>query len=249
MSERIEIFTRFKSQDMTAEDYIQFSQKVLSHLAAFHPIFNTIYSWGETPDSSIKIEEDFSNFQEVVFDHIYDDELNYLNPDPDDKEFHLKSKSYIAFLNSYTSNKKEDASSCSISISAGGNVAEQDKLGYINIKLPRKDHLELNELATIKKLISHLSEIVELESVYVSTDNLFDRVVDFNSNYDTEIGWLNYFKNKQVLKFIPNDISCEEVENGVFFWLGDEITEPNDDIVNKAISLRDQLAENGLLNF
>lgn len=242
MKETIEIVTRFTSPIMTAEQYIELSQSILIHMRKFHPIFETINSWGNKPSSWTEIGRDFSNFGAVVFEHIYDEEINYKNPD-NQKGFFLSSTSWAGFSNSYSNTKKSQDGKFSISIGAG----DENNTGFINIKLPQVGYDEFYQMGNIKSLILHLLKIVQLKSAYVFTDNLFDQVVDFSSSYDTQIGWLNFFEEKSVATHLK-DISLEQVNEGCFFWLSDAIDTPSIETIEKAIHIRNILGNLDYLN-
>lgn len=245
MNELIKIITRFRSHQLSALEYIQFSQKILMHLKTFHPIFSDIHSWGDKPTAWTKIADDFSNFQEVVFEHIRDDEINYINKDRDDKGFYLDSYTWTDFSNSYSNTKKEQDGRYSVTIGAGS----EDGLGYVNIELPRINYPDFYNLQLVKQIIAHITEVVDLTSAYVYTQGIYSKVVDYDKEYDIEIGWINYFKNKEVLKYLPSGVSHDETEKGAFFWLSDKITEPSKEIIEAAITVRDILGEKGFLEF
>lgn len=242
MKETIEIVTRFTSPIMTAEQYIKFSKKILLHLSKFHSIFETINSWGNKPSSWTEINRDFSNFDTVVFQHIYDEEINYKNPD-NKKGFFLNSTSWAGFSNSYSNTKKPQDGKFSISIGAG----DENNTGFINIKLPQVGYDEFYQIKSVKSLILHILKIVQLKSAYVFTDSLFDQVVDFGCPYDTQIGWLNFFEDKSVTAHLK-DISLEQVNEGCFFWFSDTIDTPSLDIIEKAIHIRNLLGDLDYLN-
>ncbi len=243
MKEKIEIITRFNSPIMTAKEYIDFSRNVLLHLRAFHPIFETVYSWGDQPNSWTEILSDFSNFDSVVFQHIYDNEINYKNPN-NAKGFLPESISWAGFSNVYSNTKQAKDAKYSVSIGAG----KEDGIGFINIELPQLNFEEFYELKTIKALISHILQIVQLNTAYVITDSLFDEVVDFDKPYDVQIGWLNFFAAKRVSANLPKDITQVLTNEGCFFWLDDAIGTPSADVIQKAINVRDILGELDYLN-
>lgn len=242
MKEKIEIVTRFTSPIMTAEQYIKFSQSILVHLRKFHPIFESINSWGNKPSSWTEISRDFSNFDSVVFQHIYDEEINYKNPD-NQKAFSLNSISWAGFSNSYSNTKKAQDGKFSISIGAG----DENNTGFINIILPQVGYDEFYQTDNIKSLILHLLKIVQLKSAYVFTDSLFDHVVDFSRHYDTQIGWLNFFEDQSVAAHLK-DVFLEQASEGCFFWLSDTIGTPSLEILEKAIHIRDILGDLDYLN-
>lgn len=242
MKETIEVITRFQSPIMTADEYVNFSQRILSHLQKFNPMFETINSWGDKPSSWTKIDSDFSNFKSVVLKHIFDEEINYKNPD-NQKGFFPYSISWAGFSNSYSNTKKAQDGKFSIAIGAG----DENGTGFINIKLPQTGHDDFYQIQTVKSLILHILEVVPLTTAYVVTDELFDRVVDFDKPYDVQIGWLNYFNKQNICNYL-NDIEYESINEKCFFWLSAKIETPTESIVAQAIKIRDYLGEQGYLN-
>ena len=238
MKEKIEIITRFSSPVMTAKEYIDFSRNVLLHLRNFHPIFETVFSWGGQPSSWTEIMSDFSNFNSVVFQHIYDNEINYRNPN-NLKGFLPESISWAGFSNAYSNTQKPQDAKYSVSIGAGN----EDGIGFINIELPQLNFDEFYELKTVKALISHILQVVQLNTAYAITESLFDAVVDFDKPYDVQIGWLNFFANKRISANLPKDVTQALSSEGCFFWLDDNIGLPSTYLIQKAINIRDILGE------
>lgn len=243
MKEKIEIITHFNSPIMTAKEYIDFSRLIMKHLKDFHPIFEKIYSWGSQSTSWTEIEKDFSNFDSTVFQHIYDQEINYKNPNSE-KEFLPESISWAGFSNAYSNTKNAKDIKYSVSIGAGG----EDGLGFINFQLPQLHFEEFYQSEIIKSLIQHLLHVVDINTAYAITDGLFDQVVDFEKPYDVQIGWLNFFTNKKILMHLPGDIPKELTDNGCFFWLAETIDECSEETVKAAIKIRDSLGELGYLH-
>jgi len=243
MKEKIEIITRFNSPIMNAKEYIEFSKSLIQHLQKFHPIFETVNSWGSQQNSWATIENNFSNFEPIVLQHIYDQEINYRNPN-NQKGFHPESISWAGFSNAYSNTKKAKDAKYTISITAGG----EDGLGVINLQLPQVDYDEFYQSEKIKSLINHILQIVQLKSAYVITESLFDQVVDFDKPYDVQIGCLNFFSNKNVLKHVPNGIPTEANDDGCFFWLSEIVDTSSTEVINTATTIRDILGELGYLD-
>ena len=130
-----------------------------------------------------------------------------------------------------------------VSIGAGG----EDGLGYVNIVLPQVNFPEFYNADLIENLIVHLTDVVDLTSAYSITDSVFDAVVDFDKKHDIQIGWVNYFKNKEVLKYMPIDVQCKTLPKGVMLRLSDEISKPSEALLKRSIDIRDALGELGLL--
>lgn len=243
MKDMLELITRFNCQMLTANEYIQLSKHIIQHIKNFNPVFDTINSWGDTASSWTKIEDDFSNFDETVFQHIYDKEIKYKNP-IETKDFLLESMSWAGFSNSYSNTKKAQDGKFTITIRAGG----EDGVGFVNVKFPQKGHEEFYQIEVMRKFIEHLLSVVPLSTAYVSTDGLFDQVVDYEKPYDVQIGWLNFFNKSDVLNNIPHEVYKKNSKEGAYFWLRDEISDPSQEIVKSAITVRDILGELGYLN-
>lgn len=179
----------------------------------------------------------------MVFEHIRDDDINYINKKPEDKDFHLDSFTWVPYLNAYSNIKKHEDGKYSVSIGAG----MEDRLGYINLELPRINYPEFYQFETIEKLITHLTDIVDLTGAYMFTQNIFSKVADFSKEYDVEIGWMNYFKDKGGLNYLPSNVQQKKLPNGALFWLSDKITEPTEAMIQTAITIRNTLGEEGFL--
>jgi len=91
MSNNPILIIRFYSPVMTAAKYLSFSKAVLVALSNTHQLFQSLASWGIKQDAWTKLDLGFENLEEVVFQHIYDEELNYQNPDEHDLHRHVKS--------------------------------------------------------------------------------------------------------------------------------------------------------------
>ena len=243
MNQTIKMVSRFKTDRLTARQYINLSQSILLNLKKFHSVFEKINSWGDKPSSWTEIDSDFSNFEKVVLDHIYDKEIVYTDTVGNRTEFSLEATSWTKFSNSYSNLKKPLEEKYLVSIGAGGDT----NIGFINIELPSRCFSDFSSIKKIIDLILNIQNIVDLHTAYVYTNNLYDHVVDYENDYDTEIGWLNFFKDKEVLAHIPKQTSYIDTSNGIFFWLEDSITEPTDQTITKAIDIRNSLGRLKLL--
>lgn len=244
MNDMIKMITRFRTQEITAEEYINLNQIVLIKLKELHPIFETIYSWGKKPSSWTMIEKNFGNFSEVVFDHIYDPDINYKNQDKENNDFSMLSKSWAGFSNSYSNTKNEKNGKFTVSIGAGG----ESGVGFINFEFPQVNYPEFYNRGTLEQLLAELIKIVDLDAAYIYTKAIYDQVVDYDKEYDLEIGWVNYFKNKNVFNFIPSNISQKEFCSGALFWLSEDFLAPPQTVIENAIVIRDRLGAEGFLN-
>lgn len=244
MKDTIKIVTRFKTINLTAKEYIDLSKAILQSLKAFHKAFEIIHSWGDKPTSWTMIDDDFSNFDNIILNHIFDEDIIYTDKAGNRVSFSPDAMSWTRFSNSYSNIKNPHETKYLISIGAGG----ESGWGFVNIELPT---LYFNEFRTIKNLIKLIDAIlkkIELESAYVYTKVLYDHVVDYDKDYDTEIGWLNYFKNKDIQLHIPAELSNAPHKNGVVFWLEDEISAPTEETINIAMKTRNILGDLGYLN-
>jgi hypothetical protein len=237
MNQTIKMVSRFKTDKLTAHQYINLSQSLLLNLKKFHSIFEKTNSWGDKPSSWTEINSDFSNFEKVVLDHIYDKEIVYTDITGNKIEYSLEATSWAKFSNSYSNLKKPLEEKYLVSIGAGGET----NIGFINIELPSRYFSEFSSIERLIDLISNIQRTVDLHSAYVYTNCLYDHVVDYENDYDTEIGWLNFFKNKEVLTHIPKQTSHMDTANGIFFWLEDSISEPTNETIASAIDIRNSL--------
>lgn len=237
MNQTIKMVSRFKTDKLTARQYINLSQSLLLNLKNFHSIFQKINSWGDKPSSWTEIDSDFSNFEKVVLDHIYDKEIVYTDITGMRIDFSLEAISWAKFSNSYSNLKKPLEEKYLVSIGAGGET----NIGFINIELPSRCFSEFSSIKKLIDLISNIQKIVDLQTAYVYTNSLYDHVVDYENDYDAEIGWLNFFKDKEVLTHISKHTSYIDTTNGIFFWLEDSIAEPTDETITRAIDIRNTL--------
>lgn len=239
MNQTIKIVSRFKTDKLTARQYINLSRSILLDLKKFHSIFEKINSWGDTSSSWTEIDCDFSNFEKVVLDHIYDKEIVYTDINGKSIEFSLDAMSWTKFSNSYSNLKKPLEEKYLVSIGAGGEF----NTGFVNIELPSECFSEFSGIKKLIDLVTCIQQSIGLEFLYVYTKDLYEQVVDYEKDYDTEIGWLNFFKNRDILQCIPKQINRSETKDGVFFWLEDSIVEPTGETVSKAINVRDSLGK------
>ncbi|OZY83649.1 hypothetical protein CBP51_19815 [Cellvibrio mixtus] len=244
MKDTIKIVTRFKTKNLTAREYIALSKAILQSLKAFHKAFEIIHSWGDKPTSWTMIDDDFSNFNNTVLNHIFDEEIIYTDAAGNKVSFSPEAMSWARFSNSYSNIKNPHETKYLISIGAGG----ESGWGFVNIELPP---IYFDEFRTTKKLIDLIDIIlqkIELEGAYVYTKTLYDHVVDYDKDYDIEIGWLNYFKNKNIQLHIPTELFHSSHKNGIVFWLENEISTPTKETINLAMEIRNILGDLGYLN-
>jgi hypothetical protein len=244
MKDTIKIVTRFKTGTLTAREYIELSKSIMLGLKKFHKVFEVVNSWGDHPTSWTPIEENFSNFENIVLNHIYDDEVVYTDAAGNKVDYSMDARSWVRFSNSYSNVKNPHEDKYLISIGAGG----ESGWGFVNIELPTSHFDEFCLIEKLINLIANLLQIIDLEGAYVYTKTLYDQVVDYDKDYDIEIGWLNYLKNKDALTHIPTEVFRESYKNGITFWLDTEISVPTEETIFTAMKTRDILGDLGYLS-
>ena len=71
-----------------------------------------------------------------------------------------------------------------------------------------------------------------------------------NNGANTLIGWINYFTNSKIEDFITDEIKKERFRNGIITTLSEKAPSCDNQLdVNKAISFRDVLSQNEILNW
>ncbi len=242
--EEIYILTRFPNKEMTAQEYIVFSKDILQKLQAFSPLFKTLYAWGTSATAGRYLKEDLSDFEQVVFEQLVDDERAFINPDTTNKNLTLNSKWYSGYSNSYSTDKDYKKEQITVSISAGSN--DLDNAGILNFEFSNK----LQPKLSLQKMMELMEFCIELVNPYFITTSSFEfRKKTNEESQDYKIGWINYFKDKQVKDLLPKDIKNKAFNNGgVLFWLSEEVAlSTNQLAIEKAKSIQEILLPKGLL--
>lgn len=243
MNKRL-IIIRFRNKMMTPREYIAFSKEILLKLEAFHPVFKNLFGWGHESNSRKGFNEDKSNFEEVVFSQIADPKLVYINKDINDKIMHLDSYSRSDYGNSYSNIENMDSSKITVNITCGSN---EKKIGNFFIELPTSELSECNDLKFVDRLFKFCLELFE-EPIYgvVITEN-FRRKVR-KSEFSYWIGLITYFQDNNIYNLLPSSISKDHFLKGTLLYLSSEnVFSEDDEIVNKAIQVRDLLGKKGHL--
>ncbi|GEN66005.1 hypothetical protein [Chryseobacterium rhizosphaerae] len=243
MNKRL-IIIRFKNKMMTPREYIAFSKEILLKLESFHPVFKNLFGWGTEPTSKSIFNKDKSNFEEIVFSQIADPELAYINRDEADKTMHLDSYSRSHYGNSYSNIEKVDDGRVTVNITCGSNEKE---VGNFFIELPTAELSEFGDLHFVSKLFKLCLEFFETPIYGVVITEDFRRRVR-KSEFSYWIGLINYFSSKDLFNTLPSSTIKEHFLNGTLFYLDAKIDfSENEEMVNRALQIRDLLGEKGHL--
>ncbi|MBU2946292.1 Imm52 family immunity protein [Zobellia uliginosa] len=208
MREEIFLKVQFKSRRLTLQEYLNFSKTVLKALQPIHPIFENMCSWGFSADAWCCFDNNLKDFDNVVFEQLKDEELAFINEDKLDKELRYQSYSHIGFSNAYSNTKNEKDGKVSVTISDGKGIGN----GFINIEFPQWGYDIFCTDSFCTTLMKVLINLTNAEYSVIVTDTLYDNVDQINDEF--WVGWITYFSNKEVLKYLPkrNDI----IENNLF---------------------------------
>jgi len=239
---------RFRNQVMTLEEYLNFSKKILIELGDFHEVFQNVFSrTGDDGHWSKGFKGDYENFEEIIFNQgIGDDEIAYENPDPNNQELTLKSKSFVDFINSYSNVANDSNDQFVIRIIAGSSM--ENSQGILSIKFPRNNRDVFYRYDFIKNLMERVIETVNPVYAVVTYDKFIAEVE--REDNDFWIGWMTYLASLDLEDYL-NDVHEKKVyKNGTWFSISCEIPCRDDKpLIAKAVSIRDCLGKDGLLNY
>lgn len=239
---------RFRNQVMTLEEYLNFSKKILIELGDFNEVFQNIFSRaGDDKHRNVGFKGDYENFEEIIFNQgIGDDEIAYENSDPNNKELTMKSKSFVDFINSYSNVAIDSNDQFVIRIIAGSSM--ENSQGILSIKFPRNNKDVFCGYDFIKNLMERIIEIVNPVYAVVTYDQFIDEVE--KEEDDFWIGWMTYLASLDIEDYLDNVHEKKVYENGTWFSISYEIPCIEDKaLINKAISIRECLEKDGLLNY
>ncbi len=240
------ILIRFRNEDMTAQEYITFSKKILRALKSYSDEFKSLYAWGTEAEQGTYLKEDLSDFDQVVFKQLNNNEIAYTNPDKTNKNFTLDSKSFVDYHNAYSTDKNYKNDQITVTISAGKENPEIDDYGILNIEFS-ESLLPKIEFIDFINLVEYCVDLIDPIYLVVISNELRREVNLSELNY--WIGWINYFSDPAIAKVLPDDVERKIIPNkGVLFWLSkDKVFSTNDLEVQKAIEIRNILNKNGFL--
>jgi hypothetical protein len=245
MKEGYILMTRFKSPVMTAGEYLQFSKRILSELAAFDNCFKNMHGWGTTAKAWSGFKPDLSDFDPIVLKQIEDKEIRYENPDPNNWDITPDSKCFVHYSNSYSNTKKIKEGQITVTISAGSNGL--NRIGILNIEFPEFNYSQFQEYGFVNRLLKKCIELTDAKYAVVMPNNYLIKQESKENN--SWVGWQTYLADQQVAGYLPQEINRELFNRGVIFSLDKNIVySDNDTAINKAIEIRNILETKGLLN-
>lgn len=239
---------RFQNSVMTLEEYLSFSKKILIGLGDFHEVFQNIFSWsGSQEHWNIGFDGDYSNFEETIFSQgIGGDGIAYENPDSNNKELTLRSKSFVDFHNSYSNVATDPNEHFVIRIIAGSSMGNSQ--GIVNIEFPTNNKDVFYQYNFIKSLMEKIIEIVNPVYAVIASDNFIDEVE--GEGNDFWIGWITFLASLEIDSYLNNVNEKKIYRNGTWFAISDEVPCSDDNaLIVKAVSIRDNLGKYGLLNY
>lgn len=241
---------------LSAQEYLDFSKEFLLKLKEFDPCFHNVYAWGKTARAGRYLQEDLSDFHEVVFKQIYSKGACYINAEGQpEKEFSLSSRCCSGYLNSYSSSKSDRDKKISISISHLGELNNVSDVLVFDFNKHLQQELNLHDLiARLEFTINNLPVLRTYIGSYEFTKIAplpKDEALRKTVQNTIRIGWINYLWNPEVDKILPAEISRKVLPNGgVIFWLTEEkALSTNQEAVEKAIMVRDAFEKHGLIEF
>lgn len=199
----------WENTPLTVKQYSNLYEKYLLMLISN---FNTKYELLNTSTSQkMIIENNFSNFKDVIFDTVQDSELKYINENPLDFGFSINSKTYIHFINSFK--LKLDSKELSITLSTG-SIDKKDTSSLTIDFLG--DHIDLNFILKVMKLTisffnPNFSSLTTRGFMYEVTPN----------DDDLQVGWYTYV-NRNV-KFNDDNFMIEEFNDGAIIKISESI--------------------------
>ena len=244
MREKRLILSRFLTNKLTVEEYIALSRKILDNLRDVHPIFSKLHSWGKTKDSWTEININDKEFRKTVFEHIKDEKIKYENQDSKDIRMSYASKCFKGFRNSYSNTKIEEEGKITISIDAGG----RNGIGILNVQFPKINYEDFKDIALVKKIMSAIIKATNPEFIAYTSEEFMDQY--YKKDYKFHLGYANYFKDKDVINYLPSDTEIESFEKGLVFGLSEGYSLEKDRLNSDEVSnLRDKLGSRGFLNY
>lgn len=231
---------------ITADQYINLVYNYFIKLKQFSLDFDQLKVVGAEAQI-LDIGYSLSEFEQVILPLLQQTDTWYKGASGE-KSTQIQKDFYseAGFYNEFVFEKDEEL--ILISITAG-NYAAHGETRIINnvlIEFPEND-AKYQELPFVKELFQLTLQFWNPATGWVISKEFRRKV---NNNASTFIGWLNYFNNRNVEDFIPEEIKKENFNDGLITVLSDQIPSADDPMaVSKAISLRDNLGKNNLLNW
>ncbi|MGF7108294.1 hypothetical protein [Treponema pedis] len=247
---KIKIITRLNQREMTAREYISYCKNLLRNIKAVFP--EMYLSILDDNDVAYFFKNDLSDFgEENLYKIIMEDkEIVYYNPDKNNEDLTVDSKTWSPFSSLFFLKEKREAdkysvSDISIDISQGSNDIN-DKIAVAIIKFSDNFTKRLNN-SILEKIIYCLEKTGDLKFAVAISDNFRSEVKIKGQNL--WIGYLTYFAHKDISRLFKDfkGIEVTETELGTLISLSNKFY-LSEETVRKALAIRDILAEKGLMN-
>lgn len=245
MEKEIKLICRFDRKEMTAEQYMSFCKMILNELHEFDNFFGAYATYDLKLNKKQYFDESLSNFEEIVFNQLYDDKIAYINEEPGDKNFYRTSISPFGFSNIYFLNSQVE-SNAGISLFVSHPTSHSHS--NLIIVFPNENYPKFQELSYCKKLLKKVISLFDPYYAAIIPANFFKKIPT-KKNTDLRIGWQTYFKNIEIAEYLPKDVQIEKANGGVFITLADDINSniTEDTIIQRVKRVKEILSEKGLL--
>lgn len=231
---------------ITAGQYIALVYRFLKALKDFSSDFNHPKIVGKSAEVK-EISSTFDEFQNELLPLLQQHDNWYRDAAGNKSELiQLDSFSDTGFFREIIFDKEDEA--ILISINAGNFSGDNTNKTANNvlIEFPGNDN-KYTDFNYMMDLFQLTIELWDPKVGWVISREFRRRV---NNGSNTFIGWLNYFSDKKIKKFIPDNINTVNFHAGFISYLSNKVPfAENKEDVDKAIMLRDKLNNNNLLNW
>jgi len=241
--ENYHLILKVKNRTLTPREYIAMSKDILLKLEGFDPVFKNLFGWGSNSKSKRGFSENKSDFEEIVFEQIKNDEIQYYNENHDDKDMHLDSTSWLSYSNAYSNTPNLEDGQITLNFSMGSS---RDDFGNFLIDFPQYKYPQFSRHDFVKDLFLKCMRLFEVEYGVVIS-NEFRRLVKKDKKDTKWVGWMTFVKKDNdgasVFNEISDDLvfSKEKINNGTLVILSEKIPTDNVQIIENACKVRDIL--------
>lgn len=242
---------------MEAREVIKSMKSFFERLAKISPWEMPFDVSGTTARQSyLPIKEDFSDFDEVLYQAMDNKDVRYFSEsDPDDMRIRPDSKSVYGMSATFSDylRKKNNKKIVTIRFDMGPMCIPSYSSIVINVPLYMPG--EINESwsrmdAEIPQAIFDYmidfsdSDICGLSSYF------FDKEIKDSKIDKFPLGWLSYTTNENVARVLTNDPCVCEYKRGILIKLGNSVSVFNDPVAKEnAVRIKNILRENNLTDW
>jgi len=216
--ENIKINFSIKRVEMTAKEFVEYSQNIILKLQAFDNIYGSPSILNLQNKSSYFFKKDLSDFNfENLYSVLNEEDIAYKNNNEPGHGLNIDSRSWAGFsIMIFFGDQQDihDTSNVRLSISQG---SYEDRKANISIEYSnKKQHLLTKEY--IVKLIVLLTNNVDVNFANAITNSFFLKVRQKDKK---SIGWINYSNDKNLLEVLEKKEIIQILRNGIIFSLSD----------------------------